>query len=662
MLPLNTLRWGHDAPQPERHILRAGPLTALFEDGGLRYIRLGDREVLRRIYVAVRDHNWDTIPLAVSDLRIEQGDHGFRLTFQADHRKGAIDFGWRGTITGDAWGTITFAMDGAARSTFLRNRIGFCVLHPPATHLGGYPGAGYSCVVEHDDGTRVTDEFPAPIAPHQPFVEIRAIAHQLAPDLWAEVRLAGDIFEMEDQRNWTDASYKTYCTPLRLPFPVEIAAGETVVQSVTLSLSGGGQVPVDGDQGVAGTVVTVGDEPLGRLPRLGHGDASHGQPLGAADLARLRALNLAHLRVDLRLSGADWRARLARAAADAQALDADLECAITLSDAGEAEIVALVAALAELRPPVVRWLVYHEQEKVTAGRWIALARHLKLPDLQPATRRDDFPADAPGIAGGTDAYFTELNRDRPAPGSLDLVAYSINPQVHAFDDASLVETLPMQAATVESARRFLGDIPVAISPVTLLPRFNPNATGPRVAPDPTLLPPEVDPRQLSLFAAAWTVGSLAALAGARVASATYYETTGPRGLMETAAGAPWPAFPSIPGAAFPVYHVFAALAPLRDGAVLPVVAGDHLRAAALAVRHVGRTHVLLANLLPAPQAITLRVAGARATLRLLDETTALAAMESPETFRASPGEPLPIADGALTLDLLPYAVAELAVE
>lgn len=27
----------------------------------------------------------------------------------------------------------------------------------------------------------------------------------------------GDVFEMEDQRNWTDASYKTYCTPWGCP-------------------------------------------------------------------------------------------------------------------------------------------------------------------------------------------------------------------------------------------------------------------------------------------------------------------------------------------------------------------------------------------------------------------------------------------------------------
>ncbi|MFN8514913.1 MAG: hypothetical protein U0841_20485 [Chloroflexia bacterium] len=129
---------------------------------------------------------------------------------------------------------------------------------------------------------------------------MRAIAHEVEPGTWAEVRFAGDIFEMEDQRNWTDASYKTYCTPLRLPFPAPIAAGETVVQSVLITLTGGekGEGGRESDTSTPITV-TIGDTPLGSLPRLGLGVASHGQPLSETEIARLRVLNLAHLRVDL---------------------------------------------------------------------------------------------------------------------------------------------------------------------------------------------------------------------------------------------------------------------------------------------------------------------------------------------------------------------------
>src|SRR4030095_8796661 len=103
------------------------------------------------------------------------------------------------------------------------------------------------------------------------------------------------------------------------------------------------------------------------------------------------------------------------------------------------------------------------------------------------------------FGGGTNAYFTELNRGRPSPEGLDFAAYSINPQVHAFDNASLVENLEAQAGTVESARQFLGSLPLAVGPVTLRPRFNPNATGATAAPPPGALSFEVDERQVRVL-------------------------------------------------------------------------------------------------------------------------------------------------------------------
>lgn len=640
MLPLNVLRWGREGDQPASLALRAGPFSLRFEAGDLRYIRLGDREVLRRVYVAVRDHNWGTIIPTLSDVQIERGDDHFQISFLAEHREGAIDFAWRGTISGDAAGTIAFAMDGAARSTFLRNRIGFCVLHPPD------PCAGAPCIVEHDDGTRTEGFFPLHIAPDQPFVEMRAIGHAVVPGTWAEVRFAGDIFEMEDQRNWTDDSYKTYCTPLRLPFPVEVATGTRVAQSVTLRLLGA-TVPTP-DDSTPPVEVTIGDEAVGALPQLGVGLASHSQPLSDGEAARLRALHLAHLRVDLPLASPEWRATLRRAASEAAVLGVALEVALFLSDAAEVELAALATVIGAVGTPIARWLVYHTGEKVTSERWVALARRV-------------LAASAPDAAfgGGTNAYFTELNRARPTLGPLDLVAYSINPQVHAFDDASLMETLACQATTVESARQFTGGLPLAISPLTLRPRFNPNATGPESAVPADTLPFEVDPRQTSLCAAAWTVGSLAALAASGVASATYYETTGPRGLIETATGSPWSAFRSLPGSAFPLYHLLADAGEFAGGEVLQTAVGDRLGAAALALHKDGQTAVLLANLRPAPQPITLRLAANQVRVRRLDETNAEEAMRSPEAFRAAPGEVLTMQDGKLVLEMLPYAVARI---
>src|SRR3712207_6373371 len=99
-LPPRVLYYGQDVPLPEPVPLRAGPLTLLFEDGSLRSIRLGEREVLRGVYVAVRDRNWDTVLPRLSNVHVAQDTDSFRITFACRHQAGAVDFFWQGTITG----------------------------------------------------------------------------------------------------------------------------------------------------------------------------------------------------------------------------------------------------------------------------------------------------------------------------------------------------------------------------------------------------------------------------------------------------------------------------------------------------------------------------------------------------------------------------------
>ncbi len=61
-------------------------------------------------------------------------------------------------------------------------------------------------------------------------MDLRALTHAFAPGFAVTCRMEGDTFEMEDQRNWTDASYKTYVRPLALPWPYTLAAGERLSQ------------------------------------------------------------------------------------------------------------------------------------------------------------------------------------------------------------------------------------------------------------------------------------------------------------------------------------------------------------------------------------------------------------------------------------------------
>ncbi len=645
MLPINVRYYGVEDDPPEQIQLRAGPLSLVYENGDLRYIRLGDREIVRRLYVALRDHNWDTIGATLSNEQIAIGDNTFQISYDATHVHGAIDFVWHATISGEADGTIRFAMDGAARSTFRRNRIGFCLLHPMDEC------AGAPCVVEHSDGGLTRSTFPQQISPHQPFFDMRAISHEVSLDLWVDVRFAGDIFEMEDQRNWTDASFKTYCTPLGLPFPVQVAAGTRITQSVEINMRGEGLTTGDwrlatGDR----RLVTFSLHPSSFiLPQIGLASASHGQPLSEHEIVRLRSLNLAHVRVDLDLFSSGWVEALGRATSESNALAVPLEVALTLSDDAERELEQFVSTLVTLRPKACRWLIFHRNEKSTRARWVDLAR-AALAQYDPA-----IP-----VGAGASAYFTELNRERPAIDQLDLVCYSLNPQVHAFDNASLVETLAAQATTVASARAFSSDLPIAVTSVTLRPRFNPNATGPEPEPVPGELPAQVDARQMSLFGAGWTLGSLKHLLQSGAASLTYYETTGWRGVMETAQGSPLPErFRSFPGGVFPLYHVLADVGEFVGGQAIVLESSDPLHVEGLALRKDGCLRILLANLAHQPEDVIVTCEGASATVRMLDATNVEAAMRDPEGFRQVSGETIAPLQGKIRLTLPAYAIARI---
>ena len=55
---------------------------------------------------------------------------------------------------------------------------------------------------------------------------------------------------------------------------------------------------------------------------------------------------------------------------------------------------------------------------------------------------------------------TAISEMRAQLDAIDFATYSINPQVHAFDDLSVMETLGAQGPTVESARAIVGDRPI----------------------------------------------------------------------------------------------------------------------------------------------------------------------------------------------------------
>lgn len=634
---------GSGLPPAESHRLRAGPLEMEFTEGDLRYIRLGNREIIRRWYVAVRDRNWGTVPARLSELKIDRSADSFQVTYRAEHRQGPIHFVWHARIQGDPSGEIAFSLDGQARSSFEKNRIGFCVLHPI------HECAGLPCRLEHGNGTVEHTSFPKFIAATNPFQDLVTLAYPVDSSRSAELRFEGDLFETEDQRNWIDASFKTFCTPLRLPFPVTVSAGTEIRQAVRLRLV---------KSATTDPTPSLLSEPTGyarRLPRIGLCGAIPSRRLDERELSLLRVLRPAHLRVDVDLASPEGLARLDCERANAEAIGAPLELAWTVSNRAEEELSAVAKFLQISRPAVCRCLIFHASEWSTTARWIELARRIL----------GEWDSRA-AIFSGTTANFREWNASPPPFDLLDGICYSVQPQEHAFDNASLIENCAAIADTVHSARRLCGSLPIAVTPVTLRKRVNPYATGPSPPTSEDQLPLTVDPRQMSLFAAGWTLGAIRYLAEAEAASATFYETVGWRGVCEASAGAPQPdLFPSRPGMAFPLFHVLADVNEIADESpqakTSPCPNAEPLRWEGIMLTHDRGQTILIANQTATRQVSSLGNWRPGTRVRTLDQTTFDRAASDPLGFRGWRQPYDPAGGGALEVELLPYAYARIDV-
>src|SRR5689334_11109807 len=182
--------YGTHEREPESRVLDAGPLKVILQDGNLRILRFRGHEVLRAISFLVRDKDWGTCAADIADLTISDGDDDFSVRYKA--RFAAPDganLDCAITISGTSDG-LSFAADCVSDADFETARAGFAVLHP----VVGV--AGQRVEIRHADGSVEQAKWPDRIDPWQPFKEIAAIIHRVAPGIQATTDFEGDVFEM----------------------------------------------------------------------------------------------------------------------------------------------------------------------------------------------------------------------------------------------------------------------------------------------------------------------------------------------------------------------------------------------------------------------------------------------------------------------------------
>jgi len=180
-----------------------------YQDSELRYLYAGDEQVIRRIYFAVRDAAWDTIPADLEDVSVTVQSGGFTIDLQARCRSETVDYSWRGRLTGTPEGTITYKVEGKPNRSMRGVHAGFCVLYDVALL------AGRRFQWRERPGGPVTEgRFPDLIEDDVVFArDLKALWYTTPEGIEVTTVNAGAGEAqpgMEDQRAWGDSSYKFF--------------------------------------------------------------------------------------------------------------------------------------------------------------------------------------------------------------------------------------------------------------------------------------------------------------------------------------------------------------------------------------------------------------------------------------------------------------------
>jgi hypothetical protein len=552
---------------PEIH-WSAGAWSLKLRDDELAEISYNNKLILRSVRALIRDQDWNTPSIIVDEvtqtenqLAVKISSSGFGALFT-----GTVKF----SVVADV---AEIEMSLVSNSDYLANRIGLNLLHPPSL-------AGTKLSVLHSNRETEQSIFPVKISPNQPVMDIAGLGWRQG-DLNVNLALSGDVFEMEDQRNWTDASYKTYSRPLSLPFPYPVASGETISQKLLMVVIQDAEAEQPKPSSNTKVVLTQ----QGSFPSIQLGAATH--PLATNESTQQNDLSALPILVEVDLRTNNWKAALSAVAKTEAGIDLRIICPVAVQEIDFSELLDQIEPL-----KILRVAIFDSEQHI----WLEQISSQLVNSMQ------SRGMSATHLAGAR-SHFTELNRNfTKVPDTCAGLTFSITPLFHALNTEQLVESIAMQRLVTEQAVAMADGKEVHVGPVTLRPRFNNVATK---APEiPAVQDLSLgygaqwfgsdDSRQQNPELAAWTIASAAAIGVAGVNSITFFEERGPRGIQSDK-GDPYPAFLAV-----------SALAQLVGGELLSGNSPDGL-VWAIGAKKANSTVALVANLSETPSTIELQV-------------------------------------------------------
>jgi hypothetical protein len=478
---------------PDTTRVTHGGFTLDLAREAIRNIRYEGVQIIDLLYTAIRPSDWSTLKSDeyAADLKIRGNDYEITIT---ESFTSALVATTKIILSAGNTFSVEYELKGLAEYSV--NRWGICFCLDTADWMGASvisSGNSYS-LLRDISPQRVVDGVVQGLFPESH--EMQFIA---ADQRYLKVVSNGKVLEAEDQRNWTDNTYKIYSGSLKEPRPFTTSPGSSWKQNVNF------EVGVPKQNNSDPTKILVRE--IEALPSIGL-QFNSDPLLTPDDLEKaLVLLEIDHLRVN------------------AESLTPQ-KIATTASNG----LILETALLSSNQNEILKAEVVQLSERVPAGSRLLIQR-----EGREVVEADDLPKNESlnTFIPGTDAYLVDLHREKFE--FTNSVSYSITPTVHSADTETIFKTLSTQKESIEFAQKYLAP-QVFVSPITFSARGNPETGHSR---DQRINFADRDSAMhiRTIEGAAWTLGSIYAVASAGAFSGSWHELFGEHGIVYLQSGA-----------------------------------------------------------------------------------------------------------------------------
>jgi D-apionolactonase len=477
--------WGERSDLANAAATSIGNWGMILTGHGIEHLSFGGAALVPRVFFSVRDRSWGSSAIPMNYERAgDRTSPDSRITFH----------GWvegyplqvSGSIEPVSLGLIvSFQLEVGADVEV--TRAGPCILHYvlPAgeTITTDLPGEAREVEVAQD------------ISSARPISGYRTLSYSV-DGTKLTIEFDGGLFEMEDQRNWTDNSFKSYTPPLTDPRPLTLLEG--VVLTYRLLFRVGTPAPKPPPPVSSGfpskLTVRAPDLTSASYSLPGIGVVHPGGPFYPALMSKLSELQPEFVHLVAELGDRNWK----------RCLKGDLLAVARLG----ATAVLTVDCPPERRQDLGA-LAEIGAGRVDTAFLFDSGRALTSDELADAGRIG-FDGTGIRVGAGTRGHFASLNLVGRVPDAAEVIGISLAAAAHDDDRRALTTGLGSYSQIFRQVRRMAGDREIYAGPTGFAPTFDSwSALGFELGVREAWA--KGHPGARSVFGAAWAVAAIAFL-------------------------------------------------------------------------------------------------------------------------------------------------------